>query len=75
MPKKRTLNEYRQSKDFGYKAPIKEGAVKDYYRKVDFDSQFIIDLIKKYPNDQDLGEELRKYYSFLKESQSKLSSL
>ena len=75
MPKKRTLNEYRQSKDFGYKAPKKHKIVEDYYRTVNFDSQFIIDLIKKFPNDQDLGEEVRKYYSFLKERQSKLSSL
>ena len=49
--------------------------VEDYYRTVNFDPQYVVDLIKKYPNDQDLGEELRKYYSFLKESQSKLSSL
>jgi hypothetical protein len=67
MPKKRTLNELRQNKDFGYKPPIQESeTVKDYYRKVKFDSQYIVDLIKKFPNDQDLGAEIKKYFSFLK---------
>ena len=75
MPKKRTLNEYRQSKDFGYKPPKNHKVVEDYYRTVNFDPQYMVDLIKKFPNDQDLGAEVRKYYSFLKESQAKLSSL
>ncbi len=67
MTKKRTLNEYRQSKDFGYKRPIKKHTiVGDYYRTVNFDPQYIVDLIKKYPNNQDLGSEIRKYYSYLK---------
>ena len=32
--------------------------------KIDYD--FIVDLIKKYPNDYDLGGEIRKYYLSLK---------
>jgi hypothetical protein len=51
MAKKRTLNEYRQSKDFGYKNPKTETVVEDYYRKVNFDPQHIVDLIKNFPND------------------------
>jgi hypothetical protein len=63
MPKKRTLNELRQNKDFGYKPPVQENKkVKDYYGKVKFDSQHLVDLIKKFPNDQDLGGEVRKCF-------------
>jgi hypothetical protein len=66
MAKKRTLNEYRQSKDFGYKNPKTETVVEDYYRKVNFDPQHIVDLIKNFPNDTELGFEIRNYYSHLK---------
>lgn len=66
MAKKRTLNEYRQSKDFGYKNPKTETVIDDYYRKVDFDPQYIVDLIKNFPNDKELGSEIRKYHSHLK---------
>ncbi|MDB4326317.1 hypothetical protein N9966_00730 [bacterium] len=66
MSKKRTLNEYRQNKDFGYKKPKTETIIDDYYRKVDFDPQYIVDLIKENPNDTDLGEAIRKYYLQLK---------
>lgn len=69
MPKKRTLNELRQNKDFGYKPPIQENeTVKDYYQKVKFDSQHIVNLIKKFSNDQDLGFEIRKYFLSLKQN-------
>lgn len=30
------------------------------------DSNFIVELIKTYPNDYDLGSEIRKYYLSLK---------
>ena len=67
MVKKRTLNELRQSKDFGYKPPTKkEIIVKDYYRTVNFDCQHIVDLIKKYQNNMELGTEIRNYYESLK---------
>lgn len=66
MPKERTLNEYRQSKDFGYNPPKNHKMVKDYYRKVNFDPQYMVDLIKKFPNDKELGREIRNYYLDLK---------
>lgn len=65
MSKKRTLNEIRQVKDTVY-TPPKRKVVNDYYRKVNFDSQYIIDLIKEFPNDQDLGKEIREYFNSLK---------
>ena len=55
MEKNRTLNEYRQNKEFGYKNPKTETVIDDYYRKVDFDPQYIVDLIKNFPNDKELG--------------------
>ena len=66
MEKNRTLNEYRQNKEFGYKNPKTETVIDDYYRKVDFDPQYIVDLIKNFPNDSDLGKEIRKYYLHIK---------
>lgn len=65
MTKERTLNEYRQSKDFGYENPKTGTIVEDYYRKVNFDPQHIVDLIKNFPNDKELGFEIRKYYLHL----------
>jgi hypothetical protein len=65
MSKERTLNEIRQVKDTVY-TPPKRKVVNDYYRKVNFDSQYIIDLIKEFPNDQDLGKEIREYFNSLK---------
>ena len=62
--KKRTLNELRQVKDSFYDTK-KAKTIKDYYRKVNFDPQHVVDLIKQYPNDKDLGTELRKYYQHL----------
>ena len=63
MIKKRTISEYRQVKDSVYDHPNK---VKDYFKNINFDSQFVVDLIKEYPNDQDLGKEIRKYFNRLK---------
>lgn len=63
MVKKRTLNELRQVKDSVYIAPK---IVNDYFVKINLDPQYVVDLIKKYPNDQELGGELRKYYNSLK---------
>ncbi len=34
----------------------------DFYRKVNFDPQHIVDLIQEYPNDKELGREIRSYY-------------
>tara|TARA_R100000734_G_C3232052_1_gene39713 strand:- start:140 stop:292 length:153 start_codon:yes stop_codon:yes gene_type:complete len=48
--KKRTLNELRQSKPYGYKSdPVTRPS--------------ILELIKKYPNDTDLGREIRKLWT------------
>jgi len=53
-PKERTMNELRQVKDNTYTAPKA--------RKVNFDCQHIVDLIQEYPNDKELGREIRGYY-------------
>ena len=45
----------------------KTKVVNEYYRKVNFDTQYVVDLIKEFPNDQDLGKEIRKYYLSLKD--------
>ncbi len=66
MSKKRTLNEYRQSKEFGYKEPETVTTVDDYYKEVNFEPKYVVDLIKENPNDTDLGEAIRKYYLQLK---------
>jgi hypothetical protein len=55
--KERTLNELRQEKEFGYKQP----ASHINYKKLDVDPQYIIDLMKEYPNDADLGKNVRSY--------------
>ena len=44
--------EYRQTKDIVYTKPT--------------EVVHIIDLIEKYPNDADLGKEMRKYYLHIK---------
>jgi hypothetical protein len=59
MGKERTLDELRQVKDSVYVQPK---IVNDYYMKINFDSQYII----VYPNDQELGKEIRNYYNSLK---------
>jgi hypothetical protein len=53
--KQRSLNELRQEKEFGYKNP----AVKK--KEIKVDSKVIIELVKKYPNDSDLGKKVRSY--------------
>ena len=63
MSKERTIDELRQVKTYGYSTPK---VVNEYYRKVNFDPQYIVDLIREYPNNQDLGKEIRKYYNSLK---------
>tara|TARA_R110002020_G_scaffold381800_1_gene592704 strand:- start:10709 stop:10918 length:210 start_codon:yes stop_codon:yes gene_type:complete len=65
QPKERTMNEIRQVKDNVY-TPPKTKVVNDYYRKVNFDPQYIVDLIQEYPNDKELGREIRSYYNNLK---------
>jgi len=66
MAKKRTLNEIRQVKDSVYDT-TKTKVVNEYYRKVNFDSQYVINLIKEFPNDKELGSEIRNYYNSLKD--------
>ena len=51
--KKRTLNELRQVKDNVYKPRL--DLTKEYT-----DSKTIDELVDKYPNDIDLGREIRK---------------
>lgn len=63
MAKERTLNEYRQTKDSVYKHPKKDELDE---MKNSFDSQYIMDLVEEFPNDQELGREVRKYILFLK---------
>jgi len=56
--KTRTLNELRQVKDSVYRMPkvkIEE----------DFNLKQVIELIKKYPNDRDLGAKIREHYVHL----------
>jgi len=56
--KTRTLNELRQVKDSVYRMPkvkIEE----------DFNLKQVIGLIKKYPNDRDLGAKIREHYAHL----------
>ena len=53
--KKRSINELRQTKDTVYVAPKTNS-------KVIFDIKTVVDLIKKYPNDSDLGGIIRKFY-------------
>ena len=60
-PKERTMNELRQVKDNTYTAP-KAKVDNEYWRKVNFDCQHIADLIQEYPNDKELGREIRGYY-------------
>jgi hypothetical protein len=61
MSKERTMDELRQVKTYGYTTP-KTKVVNDFYRKVNFDPQHIVDLIQEYPNDKELGREIRSYY-------------
>ena len=53
--KQRSLNELRQEKEFGYKHPVVEK------KEINVDSKTIIDMVKKYPNDMELGKQVRNY--------------
>lgn len=64
--KERTMDELRQVKTYGYTTP-KTKVVNEYYRKVNFDPQYIVDLIKEYPNETELGKEIISYYNSLKD--------
>ena len=55
--KVRTLNELRQEKEYGYRQPVNQ----INYKRLNVDPQYIIDLMKKYPNDTDLGKNVRSY--------------
>ena len=66
MSKERTIDELRQVKTYGYTTP-KTKVVNEYYRKVNFDPQYIVDLIKEYSNETELGKEIISYYNSLKD--------
>jgi|19_taG_2_1085344.scaffolds.fasta_scaffold00015_123 hypothetical protein len=77
--KKRTINELRQVKSYGYRPPSPSKVkvpkqitkiIDNYYEKVNFDPQHIVDLIKAFPNDEDLGREMRSYYHFMLEEKN-----
>jgi hypothetical protein len=53
-----TLNELRQEKEYGYKNPTTK-------KSQTIDLQRIINMLKKYPNDAELGREVRKYITQL----------
>ena len=57
--KQRSLNELRQEKEFGYKHPVTKN------NSINVDSKHIIELVKKYPNDADLGKQVRSYLNQL----------
>ncbi len=65
MTKERTLNEIRQVKDSVYDT-TKTKVVNDFYVKVNFDCQYVVDLIKEFPNETELGREIKNYYNTLK---------
>ena len=57
--KQRSLNELRQEKEYGYKAPLSHTE-----KKIENCTQIYSDirnLAKKYPNDMDLGKQVRSY--------------
>ena len=61
--KVRTLNELRQEKEFGYKAPLSHTE-----KKLENCTQIYSDIrnmAKKYPNDMDLGKKVRSYLTNL----------
>lgn len=72
MAKERTLNEIRQVKDSVYTPPK---VVNEYYRKVNFDCQYVVDLIKEYPNNEELGRQIRSYYDSLKDEKVKKNTI
>jgi len=61
MAKSRTLNEYRQTKDYGYKNPS-IGNDRYQFNLIEFENYIfpeILKLKKKYPNDQEFGKHVR----------------
>ena len=62
-PKERTLNELRQVKVYVHESSV----VINNFKEINIDSKYIIELIEKSPNDQELGKEIRSYYLHLKE--------
>mgnify|MGYP001423729817 FL=1 len=91
MAKKRTMNEYRQTKDSHYTNPwfknkdrveydhlddyvdIKEKHAinqTDWWKRMSgkMDIKVVMDLIHEYPNDQQLGSAIRKYYLDVKKN-------
>ena len=68
MIKKRTLNEYRQTKDSVYKVTNGEDNSHPKYKSLDKplltqeDMSELIDLIRGTPNDWDLGQRIREYF-------------
>ena len=69
MGKKRTLNELRQTKEYGYKNPMKKNrtglVVKDRTILVTYEGKDIISNIlklhKSYQNDQEFGSHVRQF--------------
>ena len=53
--KQRSLNELRQEKEFGYKHSDNQK------KKINVDQQHIINLVKEYPHDMELGKKVRGY--------------
>jgi|TARA_R110000803_G_scaffold73856_1_gene137768 hypothetical protein len=66
-PKERTLNELRQVKSYVHESSV----VVNNFKEVNIDSQYIVELIEKYKNDQELGQEVRFYYLNLKDLNEK----
>lgn len=58
--KKRTINEIRQVKDTNYIPPLSHTNIIN--ENVEIDPTHVVELIKNFPNDYDLGHELRTYY-------------
>jgi len=56
MAKKRSLNEIRQEKEYGYENPRKEG-LQSLMLKLGAE---VLALESRFPNDSDLGREIRK---------------
>ena len=68
MTKQEALYQYllRMGDDRFYDT-TKTKVINEYYRKVNFDCQYVVDLIKEYPNNEELGIQIRSYYDSLKD--------
>ena len=68
MTKQEALYQYllRMGDDSFYDT-TKTKVINEYYRKVNFDCQYVVDLIKEYPNETELGKEIISYYHSLKD--------